>query len=114
MDQDASWGKSACHGWVYAYSLHLSFNRAGFPKLVQVETARLDESKVFEQKKETFFAFHPEAIVGNNAYFKAMQVRQRAAQGVILISLAAKWKNGKYAKAYHYLLELAPMKDWLK
>ena len=114
LDQDASWGKSAYHGWVYGYSLHLSCNRAGFPKLAQVETASLDESQVLEQKKEALFAFHPKAVVGDNAYFKAMRVRQWIAEEVILISPAAKWQNGKYAEAYHCFLEQAPMKDWLK
>ena len=114
LDQDASWGKSAYHGWVYGHSLHLSCNRAGFPKLVQVETASLDESVVFEQKKEALFAFHPEAIVGDNAYFKAMRVRQWAAQGVVLVSPAAKWKNGRFAQAYHHFLEQKPVDGWLK
>ena len=94
---------------MYGYSLHLSCNRAGFPKLVQVETASLDESLVVEQKKEALFAFHPEAVVGDNAYFKAMRVRQWAAQGVILVSPAATWKNGKYAEAYHRFLEQKPV-----
>lgn len=114
LDRDASWGKSAYHGWVYGHSLHLSCNRAGFPKLVQVETASLDESVVFEQKKEALFGFHPEAIVGDNAYFKAMRVRQWAAQGVVLVSPAAKWKNGKFALAYHHFLEQKPVDGWLK
>jgi hypothetical protein len=101
LDQEASWGKSVYHGWVYGHSLHLSCNRAGFPKLVQVKIASLDESKVLDQKKEALFAFHPEAIVVDNAYFKVMRVRQWAAQGVVLVSPAVTWKNGKYARAYH-------------
>jgi hypothetical protein len=114
LDQDASWGKSAYHGWVYGYSLHLSCNRSGFPKLVQVETASLDESRVVDQKKEALFTFYPEAVVGDNAYFKAMRVRQWAAQGVILVSPAANWKNGRYAEAYHHFLEQDPVDSWLK
>lgn len=114
LDQDASWGKSAYHGWVYGYSLHLSCNRAGFPKLVQVETASLDESVVLEQKKQALFQFAPEAVVGDNAYFKAMRVRQWAAQGVMLLSPAAHWKNGKFAQAYHRFLKQEPIQTWLK
>jgi hypothetical protein len=114
LDQDASWGKSAYHGWVYGYSLHLTCNRAGFPKLAQVETASLDESVVIEQKQETLFAFHPDAVVGDNAYFKAMRARRWAAQGVVLVCPAAQWKNGKYAQAYHHFLEQKPVSDWLK
>jgi hypothetical protein len=94
--------------------LHLSCNRAGFPKLVQVETASLDESVVFEQKKQALFQFCPQAIIGDNAYFKAMRVRQWAAQGVMLISPAATWKNGKYAQAYQRFLKREPIRSWLK
>jgi hypothetical protein len=114
LDQEASWGKSAYHGWVYGYSLHLSCNRAGFPKLAQVETASVDESVVFEQKKEALFAFHLEAVVGDNAYFNAMRLRRWAEQGVILVSPAAKWKNGKVAQSYHRFLEQKPVDRWLK
>jgi hypothetical protein len=114
LDQEASWGNSAYHGWVYGYSLHLTCNRAGFPKLAQVETAHVDESVVFEQKKERLFTFRPEAIVGDNAYFKAMRVRQWASEGVLLLSPAATWKNGKYAKAYHRFIRQKPIVDWLK
>jgi hypothetical protein len=114
LDQEASWGNSAYHGWVYGYSLHLTCNRAGFPKLAQVETAHVDESVVFEQKKERLFTFRPEAIVGDNAYFKAMRVRQWASEGVLLLSPAATWKNGKYAKAYHRFIRQKPIVDWLQ
>jgi len=114
LDQDASWGKSAYHGWVYGYSLHLSCNRAGFPKLVQVETASSDESVVLEEKKQALFQFQPEAIIGDNAYFKAMRVRQWATQGVLLLSPATNWKNGKYAQAYHHFLNREPFRTWLK
>lgn len=114
LDQDASWGNSAYHGWVYGYSLHLTCNRAGFPKLAQVETASVDESVVFEQKKVALFAFQPQSIVGDNAYFKAMRVRQWATEGVLLLSPATAWKNGKYAQAYHRFIQRMPVAQWLK
>jgi hypothetical protein len=114
LDQDASWRKSAYHGWVYGYSLHFTCNRSGFPRLVQVETASLAESQVLEEKKEALFALDPQAIVGDNAYFKAMRVRQWAAQGVVLLTPAATWQNGRYARAYHHLIATVPCRDWLK
>lgn len=114
LDQDASWRKSAYHGWVYGYSLHLTCNRTGFPKLVQVETASLAESQVLEKKKEALFALDPQAIVGDNAYFKAMRVRNWAAEGVVLLTPATKWKNGRYAAAYQRFIAKAPCRDWLK
>lgn len=104
LDQQASWRKSAYHGWVYGYSLHLTCNRSGFPKLVQVETASVAESQVLEQKKESLFALEPRAVVGDNAYCKAMRVRK----------WAATWQNGRYAVAYHRLIAKAPFLDGLK
>jgi len=114
LDQDASWRKSAYHGWVYGYSLHLTCNRLGFPKLVQVETACLAESQVLEQKKQALFALDPLAIAGDNAYCKAMRVRNWAAEGVILLTPAIRWQNGRYAAAYHRFIAKAPFKKWLK
>jgi hypothetical protein len=114
LDTDASWRKSAYHGWVYGYSLHLSCNRAGFPKLAQVETASVSESEVLEQKQSALFAFHPDAIIGDNAYFKALRIRAWASQGVILLTPAAKWKNGRYAQAYHRFIARPPVSQWLK
>ena len=52
LDRDASWSKSAYHGWVYGYALHLVDNHAGFAKLIQVETARVSETAVMEQQRE--------------------------------------------------------------
>jgi hypothetical protein len=114
LDQEASWRKSAYHGWVYGYSLHLTCNRSGFPKLAQVETASIAESQVLEQKKETLFALDPQALAADNAYFKAMRVRQWAAEGVILLTPAAKWQKGRYARAYHRFIAKTPFSDWLK
>jgi hypothetical protein len=114
LDQEASWRKSAYHGWVYGYSLHLSCNRAGFPKLVQIETASTSESKVLEQKQAALFALQPEAVIGDNAYFKALRVRTWAALGVLLLTPASKWKNGRYAKAYHRFISQPSIALWLK
>lgn len=114
LDQEASWRKSAYHGWVYGYSLHLTCNRSGFPKLAQVETASIAESQVLEQKKEALFALDPQALAADNAYFKATRLRQWAAEGVILLTPAAKWQKGRYATAYHRFITKTPCSDWLK
>lgn len=113
LDTDASWGKSAYHGWVYGYCLHLTCNRAGFPKLVQVETASMDESHVLEQKAETIFQLGPRALAADNAYHQAMRVRNWAKDGVLLLTPATTWKNGRYAQAYHRLIRKPPFRLWL-
>jgi hypothetical protein len=114
LDTQASWRKSAYHGWVYGYSLHLTCNRAGFPKLAQIETASVSESEVLEHKQAALFAFHPDAVVGDNAYFKALRIRSWVSQGVILVTPAVKWKNGRYAQAYHHFIAQPPISQWLK
>ena len=113
LDTDASWGKSAYHGWVYGYCLHLTCNRAGFPKLIQVETASMDESHVLQQKAETIFQLDPRALVADNAYHQAMRVRNWAKDGVLLLTPATTWKNGRYAQAYHRLIRKPPFRHWL-
>ena len=113
LDTDASWGKSGYHGWVYGYCLHLTCNRIGFPKLAQVETASMDESHILGQKSETIFHLSPRALVADNAYHKAMRIRRWAQAGILLLTPAAIWKNGRYAKAYHRLIRKLPFPKWL-
>ena len=113
LDTDASWGKSAYHGWVYGYCLHLTCNRCGFPKHVQVETASVDESHILEQKSEMIFQLLPRALVADNAYHKAMRVRNWAKAGILLLTPAATWKTGRYAQAYQRLIRMPPFRNWL-
>jgi hypothetical protein len=114
LDTDATWRKSGYHGWVYGYSLHLTCNLTGFPKLAQVETGRVAESAILEEKKEALFTLKPEAVVGDNAYHKAMRVRNWAKQGIILLTPAASWKKGRYAQAYHRFIKEPEPAQWLK
>jgi hypothetical protein len=113
LDTAASWDKSGYHGWVYGYSLHLTCNRAGFPKLLQTETASVAESQVLEQKTATLFRFRPAAVVGDNAYCKALRVRRWAKQNILLLTPAARWKLGRYAQAYHRFIQRQPFAHWL-
>lgn len=113
LDTDASWGKSAYHGWVYGYCLHLTCNHAGFPKLVQVETASMDESHILEQKTDMIFQLGLQALIADNAYHKALRVRSWAKAGVLLLTPAATWENGRYAQAYHRLIRMLPFRKWL-
>ncbi len=54
LDCDATWSKSAYHGFVYGYGLHVTYTENGFPRLVRVETASVSESQVLGEKKTTF------------------------------------------------------------
>ncbi len=106
LDTDATWSKSAYHGWVYGYGLHLTSNSDGFPFLIEVETAAFSEKQAIE-RKENLILHHlkPETVCGDDAYTKALRIRQWATQGVILATPALRWKTGRYANAYHRFIK---------
>ncbi len=106
LDTDATWSKSGYHGWVYGYGLHLTCNRAGFPKLVQVETAAVSESQVIEAQADPLLRdLAPDTLTADNSYTQATRIRQWAQQGVALLTPALKWVKGRYATAYHHYLQ---------
>ncbi len=68
---------------------------------------------MLEQKKQALFALDPQAVVGDNAYCKAMRVRTWASEGVLLLTPAATWQKGRYALADHRFIAQAPFAGWL-
>jgi len=106
LDSDATWSKSAYHGWVYGYGLHLTSNTAGFPFLIEVETATFSEKQAISRKESLILhQLKPETVCGDDAYTKALRIRQWATQGVILVTPALRWKTGRYAKAYRRFIK---------
>lgn len=106
LDRDATWKKSAYHGWVYGYGIHLTTTQAGFPVLMEVETASFSEKEAIERKEETILKqIKPDTLCGDDAYTKAMRIRNWAKQSVILVTPALRWRNGKYAKAYRQFIK---------
>jgi hypothetical protein len=105
LDRDASWGKSGYHGWVYGYRLHLTCNLAGFPTLVQVTPGSTAESSVLDRHEDALFHSAPHMVVGDNTFCKASRIRRWAKRGVLLVTPAATWQQGRYARAYHRLLK---------
>lgn len=106
LDQDATWKKSAYHGWVYGYGIHLTSTQAGFPVLMEVETASFSEKQAIERKEETILhGLEPQTLCGDDAYTKAMRIRNWAKQGIILVTPALRWQNGKFAKAYRHFIK---------
>ena len=102
LDTQATWSKSAYHGWVYGYGLHLTCNAVGFPTLVQVETAAVSESQVIDHKAALILeALRPSTLTGDNSYTQASRIRRWAKQGVALLTPALQWVKGRYAAAYH-------------
>jgi hypothetical protein len=102
LDTDASWSKSGYHGWVYGYSLHLTCNGVGFPKLVQVETGGYSEKQALAAKEPALWQrICPRTLTGDNSYAKAQRIRAWAKAGIALLTPAAKWVKGRAATAYH-------------
>ena len=109
LDQDATWKKSAYHGWVYGYGIHLTSTQAGFPVLLEVETAAFSEKQAVERKEAHILtAIQPQTLCGDDAYTRAMRIRNWAKRGVILVTPALRWRNGKYATAYHQFISTQP------
>lgn len=106
LDTDATWSKSAYHGWVYGYALHMTCNEQAFPAMIQVETASVSESEVFDQKESVILQqLQPETLAADNAYTKAMRIRRWAKRGVALLTPALKWTKGRFAQAYHRFIK---------
>lgn len=106
LDTDASWSKSGYHGWVYGYSVHLTCNGAGFPKLAQVETGAYSEKQAIGDKEPALLQrICPRTLTGDNGYTKALRIRAWAKAGIALLTPAVKWVNGRYASAYHRFIK---------
>jgi hypothetical protein len=102
LDTEATWGKSAYYGWLYGYGLHLCDNLAGFPKLVQVETASVAESPVLDTKERRLLEdLAPSTLTTDDAYTQARRIRRWAQAGVVLLTPALRWLSGSDAKGYH-------------
>ena len=107
LDTDATWSRSAYHGWVYGYAIHMTCTENAFPVMVCVETASVSESEVLERKEDLIVGrLRPHTLTADDAYTKAMRIRRWAKRGVALITPALRWTRGRFAQAYHRFIEL--------
>ena len=105
LDTDATWGKSGYQGWVYGYGIHITCTESAFPKMVQTETAAVADSDVLDQKADFILKqLHPATLQADDRYTKALRIRRWISRGVLLVTPALRWLNGRYAHAYHQLL----------
>lgn len=115
LDTDATWSKSAYHGWVYGYAIHMTCNEEAFPAMIQVETASVSESEVLNVNEVTILdRLQPETLAADNAYTQAMRIRRWAKRGVALLTPALKWVKGRFAQAYHRFIKLPDIVIHLK
>jgi hypothetical protein len=114
LDTDATWSKSAYHGWVYGYAIHMTCNEHAFPAMMQVETASVSESEVLDQKETVILEqLRPQTLAADDAYTKAMRIRRWAERGVALLTPALKWVTGRFARAYHRFIKLPDIVEHL-
>ncbi len=105
LDTDATWSKSAYHGWVYGYGLHMTCTNDAFPKMIRVKTASISDSDMLDQKADDILTtLQPDSLTADDGYTKAMRIRRWIRQGTLLITPALRWVNGRYATAYHQFL----------
>lgn len=73
---------------------------------MEVETAAFSAKEALERKENTILnQVKPDTFCGDDAYTKALRIRRWAQQGVILVTPALPWRNGKYAKAYRQFIK---------
>ena len=114
LDTDATWSKSGYHGWVYGYGLHMTCNEEAFPAMIQIETASVSESQILEDKEPVILErLQPQTLAADNAYTKAMRIRNWAKRGVALLTPALKWTKGRFAQAYHRFIKQPDVREHL-
>lgn len=106
LDTDATWSKSAYHGWVYGYGLHLTVNAAGFPQSACVETASVSESTIYAQQEAALLSSGATSLLGDDAYTNLHRVTRCAKQGVVFLTPGLRLGNGPKQSAYKEFLQL--------
>ena len=75
----------------------------------------MSESYVLGEKEAHIFkALDPYSIVADNAYTQAMRIRRWAKAGIVLLTPAIKWVNGRYAQNYHKFIQNTENQDLMR
>ena len=86
VDKTATWSKSAYHGWVYGYGLHLTSIRNGFPVMFDVLPANVNERPVLDTKRDRLIEKGVRCIVTDNGYVDKKRAAAFAEAGVLLLT----------------------------
>ena len=113
LDKDATWSKSAYHGWVFGYGLHTTCTSSGFPVLVEADTASVSEQEVMDRKEEAILSENTGYLVGDDGYTNFQRTKDYAKEGLLLLTPAIH-ANGKEGKAYHQFIEQPSFKALLQ
>jgi len=93
LDTDATWSKSAYHGWVFGYGLHTTCTCSGFPILVEADTASVSEHEVIQLKEEDILSMNVGYLVTDDGYTDFEKVKKYAKKGLLLITPALRVKS---------------------
>lgn len=96
IDTEAGWTKSAWHGWVYGWKLHLATTAAGvwIPLAAQLTPANVHDGKVAEPLIEELPGRSQARFVLGDSHYNAPDVRQACLQsGRVLV---ASGRRGPY------------------
>ena len=86
VDKTASWSKSAYHGWVYGYGLHLTTTRHGFPVMFDVLPANVNERKVLDKKCPRLAAKGVRCLIADAGYRDKRRTTDFAKRQVLLVT----------------------------
>lgn len=100
LDTEATWSKSAYHGWVYGYGLHTTCTSSGFPVLFEADTASVSEHEVIELKEEDILSMNTGYLVADDGYTDFDKIRDYAQKGILLITPALRVKKAM-VETYH-------------
>lgn len=86
VDKTATWSKSAYHGWVYGYGLHLTTTRHGFPVMFDVLPANVNERKVLDKKQQRLIEKPIRCLIADAGYRDKKRATTLAAAKIMLIT----------------------------
>jgi len=104
LDTDATWSKSAYHGWVFGYGLHTTCTSSGFPVLVEADTASVSENEVIERKEEDILSMNTGYVVTDDGYTDFQKVKAYARKGLLLVTPALRVKSAE-GESYRQLVK---------
>ena len=86
VDKTASWSKSAYHGWVYGYGLHLTTTHHGFPVMFDILPANVNERKVLDKKQHRIIKKSIRGLIADAGYRDKKRATTLAAARIMLIT----------------------------
>lgn len=114
IDTDASWGKSAYHGWRFGYGLHLLCNQHRFPLACSVTTAATKDTTQLIPLL-VHFAQHIGVVVADAGYVALNLLKQLLDCWKVFVLLPCRFRAthlSDWQKEYNLLIQ-TPQARWL-